>query len=325
MKTRRAVLRSGLLLALLGTPFSLGAQQGRSYRVGIILLGGSYHRAVDGLRDGLKELGLEEGRHLIFHLREVKGDLALVGAAANALEAEKVDLIYTVTSSVTAAAKRVTKSVPIIFYAGNDPVSMGLVESFRKPGGRLTGIYSRFTDLTAKRFELLREMIPGLRRIVTLYRPDSPATPVAIKAIREAAGKLKIELIERPFASVDELRASLSALRPGEADAIYSVDAMVISQAQLVVDIANTKKLATIFSDRETAINGALATYGTSYYAVGRLAAKKVERVLLGANPGDLPVEQLDRLSLVLNLKTANALGLAIPQSVLARADEVIQ
>jgi ABC-type uncharacterized transport system substrate-binding protein len=325
MAATRAALSCLLLLALVAAPFASGAQQARVHRVGIVLLGGSYYRAVDGLRDGLKEMGLEEGKQVVFHVREIKGAVMSAEAAATALETEKVDLIYTVTTSVTAAAKRATKSVPIVFYAGNDPVSMGFVESFRKPGGRLTGIHSRFTDLTAKRFQLLKEMIPGMRRVVMFYRPDSPATPVAVKAIRDAAHNLKFELIERPVASVDALRASLRALRPGEADACYSLDAMVISQAELVVDIARTKKLATIFSDRETAIKGALATYGTSYYAVGRLAAKKVERILLGASPGDLPVEQLDRLYLVVNLKTAKALGVTIPQSVLTRADEVIE
>lgn len=306
-------------------PLAVQAQQMRLYRVGVVFLGGSYALAVDGLRDGLKELGLNEGKHLVLHVREPKGDPSSVEAATRALEAEKVDLIYTVTSSVTAAAKHATRTVPIVFYAGNDPVSMGFIDSFRKPGGRLTGIYSRFTDLTAKRFQLLKEMVPELRRIVTFYRPESPATAVAMKAIREAARDLQVDLLERPFTSVDELRSGLLALRVGEAQAFYSVDAVVISQAPLVVDIANGKKLATIFSDRDTASKGALATYGTSYYAVGRLAAGKVARILQGANPGDLPVEQLDRLYLVINLKTAKALGLVIPQSLLARADEVIQ
>ena len=314
-----------MCLAPLAAPLVAHAQRQRLYRIGVVFLGGSYALAINGLRDGLKELGLEEGRHVVLHVREPKGDASSVETAARALEAEKVDLIYTITSAVTAAAKRATTSVPIVFYGGNDPVSMGFVDSFRKPGGRLTGIYSRFTDLTAKRFQLLKEMVPELRRIAAFYRPESPATAVAIKAIREAARDLQLSLLERQFTSVDELRNGLLALRAGEVQAFYSVDAVVISQAQLVVDIANEKRLATIFSDRDTAAKGALATYGTSYYAVGRLAAGKVARILKGANPGDLPVEQLDRLYLVINLKTARALGLAIPQSLLARADEVIQ
>jgi putative ABC transport system substrate-binding protein len=143
---------------------------------------------------------------------------------------------------------------------------------------------------------------------------------------REAARQLKVELVERPIASVEELRAALRALRPGEVDAIaYVADVMVTSQAELVIETARAKRLPTIFQDKESVAKGALASYGESYYTIGRRSAKHVQQVLLGANPGDLPVEQLDRLHFVINLKTAKALGLTIPQSVLARADEIIE
>ena len=130
------------------------AQQARAYRVGVVFLGGPYIGALDGLREGLKELGMEEGKQIIFHLRDVKGDLKAAAAAAKSLEGEKVDLIYSVTTSVSVVVKEATRAVPIVFYAGNDPVSTGLVKSFAKPGGRVTGIYSRNTSLIAKRLEL---------------------------------------------------------------------------------------------------------------------------------------------------------------------------
>jgi putative tryptophan/tyrosine transport system substrate-binding protein len=142
-----------LILALLAAPLAVEAQQARVYRVGVVLQGGLYFSAIDGLRDGLRELGLEEGKQLVFHVRDGKSDLKSVEAAARSLEGEKVDLIYAVTTSVTLAAKRATKSVPIVFYAGTDPVSVGLIESFRKPGGRLTGIAGQFSGLTGKRLE----------------------------------------------------------------------------------------------------------------------------------------------------------------------------
>ena len=212
-----------------------------------------------------------------------------------------------------------------MFYAGADPVAVGLVESFRKPGGRLTGIHGQFSDLTAKRLELLKEMIPRLRRVVTFYSPDNAAARQSVTMARAAARQLKVELIERPVASVEELRAGLRALRPGEADAFFFVsDAMVNSQEELILDTARAKRLPTMLPYQGSVAKGALASYGESYYAPGRLAAKHVQRVLLGADPGDLPVEQLDRPHFVINLKTAKALGLTIPQSVLARADEVI-
>jgi putative ABC transport system substrate-binding protein len=202
-------------------------------------------------------LGLEEGKQFVFHVRDGKGDLRALEAAARSLEGEKIDLIVAVTTSVTLAVKRATRSVPIVFYTGTDPVSVGLVESFRKPGGRLTGIHGQATGLTAKRLELLKEMIPRLRRVVTFYRPESPAAQQAMKTAREAAGQLKVELLERPVASVEELRTGLRALRPGEADALFYVaDAMVASQAELLVESARAKRLLTMFQERWSVTQG---------------------------------------------------------------------
>jgi len=326
MTVARSALAGIVMLALFIVPLATDGQQNRVYSVGVLLQGGSYSPAVDGLREGLRELGLEEGKQLVLDVRDAKGDLKAVEAAARSLEAEKVDLIYSVTTSVTLAAKRATKRVPIVFFASTDPVALGFIETFRKPGGRLTGIHSQFTDLTGKRLELLKEMIPSLRRVVTFYSPDNPAAQQSIKIARDAASRLKVGLVERRVSSVDELRAGLRALRPGEVDAFFYVsDAMVSSQAELIIETARAKRLPTMLQDLGSVAKGALASYGVSFYTVGRLSAGHVQRVLLGADPRDLPVEQLDRLYFIINLKTAKFLGLNIPQSVLARADEVIQ
>ncbi len=324
MKAPRLVVM--LVFSLLAAPLAVEAQQTHVYRVGVVFLRGSYTQAVDGLRDGLKELGLDEGKQFLLDVHDVEGDLKSVETAARSLEGEKVDLIVAMSTSVTLAAKRATKRVPIVFYAGTDPVSNGLVESFRKPGGRLTGIHRQSTDLTAKRLELLKEMLPSLRRVVTFYNPANPAAQQAVKIARDAAGQLKLELVERPVASVEELRARLRGLRPGEVDAFFHVsDAIVSSQMELIIESARAKRLPTMFQETGSVAKGALAAYGESYYTIGRLSAKYVQRILLGADPGALPVEQLDRVHLVINIKTAKALGLTIPPAVLARADEVIQ
>jgi putative tryptophan/tyrosine transport system substrate-binding protein len=314
-----------VVLTLLAGPLGLEAQQTRVYRVGIVMQGGPYNAAIDGLRDGLKELGLEEGKQLVLQVRDTRGDLKSVEAAARSLEGEKVDLIYAVSTSVTLGTKRATKTVPIVFYAGADPVAAGLVQSFRKPGGRLTGIYG-VTDIIPKRLELLKEMIPSLRRVVTFYSPGNPVAQRSMKMAREAARQLKVELVERPVGSVEELRAGLRALRPGDADAMFYVsDAMVTSQNDAVIEIATAKRLPTMLQEHGAVEKGALASYGGSFYAFGRFSAKHVHRVLLGADPAELPVEQLDRLHLAINLKTAKAIGLTIPPTVLARADELIE
>jgi putative tryptophan/tyrosine transport system substrate-binding protein len=227
---------------------------------------------------------------------------------------------------VTLAARRATSRVPIVFYAGTDPVAAGLVESFRRPGGRLTGIHRQSTDLTAKRLELLKEVMPGARRIVTFYQPDNAAAQRSLKIARDAARRLKLELIERPVGSIEELSAGLRALQPGEVDAFFAVsDAMITSQTRLVIETIKTKNLPAMLQETGSVGQGALAAYGESYYELGRLSAKPVHRVLLGGNPGELPVEQVAKLHFVINLKTAKAMGLTIPPQVLARADEVIQ
>jgi len=298
----------------------------KAYRVGVVLEGGPYYAAIHGLRAGLKELGFEEGKQYILHIRDLKGDLGAVAETARILEREKVDLIYAISTSVSVAVQRATMKIPIVFYAGSDPVDAGLVTSFAKPGGRVTGVHSRNRDLTAKRLEILKAISPKLRHVLTFYDPDNPTAQAYARSAREAAKQLRVELVERPVRSVDDLRSGLREIKPGEVDALFaSLDPMVVSQAQLIVDTAKAKKLPTMFYERTSVAAGGLASYGMSYYAVGQLAAKYVHRVLLGTSPADLPVERSDRFELVINLKTAKALGLTIPQSVLGRADEVIQ
>src|SRR4051812_12903586 len=287
MNRRRFVVAIGSVLAV-----PLGrAQQPRLYRIGVIYRGGPYAAAIDGLRDGLKELRMTEGKQYVTHVRLVSSDLKGVEAAAGALELEKVDVIYTIGTTTTIAVQRATKAVPIVFYAGSDPVALGLIGSYRKPGGRLTGVHSRFSDLTAKRVELLRALIPSLKRIVTFYNPENPVAVRSGKMAGDAARQLNITLVERKVGSVEELRAGLEALRPGEADAfLFLGDGMVISQAEMVLKYANAKKLPAMLTEQTSLNKGGLASYAVSYYVCGRLAAKYVEQIVKGAHPGDLPI-----------------------------------
>jgi putative ABC transport system substrate-binding protein len=324
---RRRAFVAGMAAVMAGPLGARAQQPARVYRVGVVMGGGPYLHAIDGLRDGLKDLGLEERRDFVLHVRDTRGDLKAVEAAAKSLEAEKVDVLYALATSVTLAAKRATSNVPIVFYAGSDPVAFGLVESFRRPGGRLTGIHGQFVaDLAPKRLQLLKEMLPHLRRVVTFYNPNNPAAQASVKLARAAARDLNVDLAERPVTSVEALQVALRALRPEEAEAFFYVaDAMMQSQVRLIIDEARARKLPTMLADAASVSQGALAGYGVSYYAVGRASAKHVQRVLLGAAPSDLPVEQLNRVHFAINLKTARALNLTIPPSLLLRADQVIE
>jgi ABC-type uncharacterized transport system substrate-binding protein len=315
-----------LATVLLTTVSPAEAQQTKVHRVGVLLPGGPLYEAIDGLRDGLRDLGLEEGKQFVLAIRDTKGDAKAAEEAARNLEREKVNLIYTLGTGTTTVAKKATTNIPIVFGMGSDPVTGGIVGSFAKPGGRLTGVHYLVRDLTAKRLEILKEVLPKLSRVVTFYDPRTRVATDAAKLGREEAKRLGFKFIERPVASVEELQKALQALKVGEADAYFYIgDAMVVSQAQLIIDTAKAKKLATMFHEPSLVAKGALASYGQTYHAVGRASAKYVQRVLSGSHPGDLRVETIENIQLAINLQTAKSLGLTIPPNVLARADKVIK
>ena len=321
----RFAVMAGAMLFALCSPAEAG--QAKIYRVGVILQGGGViYTAIDGLREGLKKLGLEEEKHFLLEIRDAKGDLKVVEEAASNLEREKVNLIFAINTSVARVTKGATAEVPIVFCAGADPVTLGLVDSFAKPGGRLTGVHFLATDLTAKRLEILKDIQPKLRRVMTFYNPGNPIAMEAAKLGREEARRLHVEFIERQVSSVKELQAALWALKAGEADAyFYTSDAMMASQAQLIIEMARDKRWPTMFDESFSVAQGGLASYGISYHEAGRLSAKYVQRILTGTNPKDLPVETLHKLELVVNLRTAKQIGLTIPPNVVARADRVIR
>ena len=320
---KSAILLSAMLLALCS---SAAAQQAKVYRVGVIHQGGPYKAVVDGLRDGLRQLGYEEGKQIVLEIRDTKSDPKLVEEAAKTFEQERVNLIYVVTTSAATPVKNVTSKSPIVFAVGSDPVGSGLVQSFGKPGGRLTGVQYSSTDLTGKRLEILKEMLPKLSRVVIIYNPNNRMSVEAATLAREAARQFGVQLVERQATSVEELRQRVGALKAKEVDAYFYIsDAMVLSQAQLVIDMAMSKKLPTMFSEQSLVAMGGLASYGQNFHETGRLSAKYVQKVLTGAPPGDLRVEIVDKFELVINLKTAKQIGLTIPPNVLARADRVIR
>jgi putative tryptophan/tyrosine transport system substrate-binding protein len=304
--------------------FSADAQQAKAYRVGVVTAGGAWYEVIDGLRVGLKQLGLEEGKQYALAIQDTKGDAKAVEEVAKTFEQEKVKLIYTTQTSVTVAAKRVTADIPIVFCAGADPVVLGLVESFARPGGRLTGVFD--SDLTGKRLEILKEIVPKLHRVVTFYNPRNPVASESAKLVRETAGQMGIQLIERHVATVEELQAGVQSLKAGEVDAVFQVaDALTAIQDQLIIDTARVKRLPTMFINHSSVVKGGLASYSVSRQEIGRLSAKYVQRILTGVKPKDLAEEGIDKIALVINLKTAKQIGLTIPPNVLARADKVIK
>jgi len=319
----------GVLTALtIGVrPGSACAQTSGLKRVGVVYQGGPYEPSIDALRDGLRAGGLEEGRDIALLLRNVRGDVAATETAARALESsEKVDVIVAIGTTTALAAKRATTEVPIVFAAGNDPVAAGLVESIAKPGGRLTGFHFATVDLTPKRLEILREIVPKLRRVVTFYDPRTAGAVTSFAAARAAAEKLYIEVVAQQVNSPEELRDHLGTLTLAEADAFFFVsDFLVTVHTPQVIEAANALRLPTMATQLGLVRMGALASYGSDFREYGRLPASYVARILAGTLPRDLPVETINRPTLAINLKTAKALGLTIPVDILLRADEVIE
>jgi ABC-type uncharacterized transport system substrate-binding protein len=305
---------------------STEAQQSKVHRIGVLFPGGPLSHAVDGLRDGLKELGLQEGKQFTLTIRDTKSDAKTAEDAAKGFERENFNLIYALATAVITVAKDSTVKIPIVFCIGSDPVTGKLVDSFAKPGGRLTGVHFLVRDLTAKRLEILKEILPKLGRVVTFYNPDNRVAVEGVTLAREEAKRLGLKLIERQVATIDDLRKGLQALKAGEADAYFFIpDTMVAGQAQLIIDTAKAKKLPTMFQEQSLVAKGGLASYGQSYYEIGRLSAKYVQKILSGTNPRDLRIETFDDVELVINLQTAKQLGLTIPPNVLARANKVIR
>jgi putative ABC transport system substrate-binding protein len=281
---------------------------------------------IEGLRVGLKELGVREGRDVALEVRDAKGDIKAIEETARRFESDGVRLIHCVSTTVTTAVKRATSNVPVVFCAGTDPILTGLVGSFAQPGGRFTGVHYLTTDLTSKRLELLKDLLPKLRRVITLYNPENPTAQASARQARLACAKLGLELIERHARSVPEVRSALGALKAGEADALFMVaDALVASQSQALIDAARSIRMPTMVYESTLANRGALTSYGVDFHEIGRYSANYVQRVLAGARPGDLPVENVTRLSFVLNQRTAHEIGLAIPPAMLTRFDRVIE
>jgi putative ABC transport system substrate-binding protein len=302
------------------------AQQAKVERIGIIYLGEVFVTVVDGLRAGLKELGLQEGKNVTLDIQDLKGDAKLAESVAEKFERDKVRLIFTNASTVTTTAMKATKNVPIVFTVGSDPVALGYVNSFGQPGGRLTGVQYLARDLTGKRLEILKEFLPKVRQVIVFYDPDNSVSAEGAKLGREEAARIKIKLVERHVKSTNELNAALDALKVGEFDAyLYMPDPMVVSQSQRVVDVTRAKKLATMFHDQVVVTRGGLASYGQSYFEIGRRAAKYVQHVLGGKPPAELRVETIEDVELAFNLITAKQIGVTIPPNVLARAKKVVR
>jgi putative ABC transport system substrate-binding protein len=314
------------IIVALGMGTAIAEAQGRPLRIGI--LGPAeeprFSELAGGLKQGLRDYGYSEQAVEILEGKVPRGDRASARAAVEGFIRQRAGMLFVIGSELARAARQVSKEIPIVFITPGDPVASGLVSSLSQPGSNMTAMTFEYPELSGKRLELLKEMVPRIRRVFVLYDPRDASPRQGVTAAREAAPKLGLTLAEREARSREEIERALDHL--GEVDALLAVPGGLTSgHYEQIIRAANTKRLPTMFHARTGTTMEALATYGASDVATARQAARLVDKVLKGAKAGDLPVERPIKLELVINLKTAKAIGLNIPPEVLMRADKVIK
>lgn len=328
MSEKISCLFSAMMLLFLGSAGTEAQQRSPVSRIGILLLesGPSETQTVKGLRDGLKELGYEEGKNILLEIKDAKGNREAIKQQAVELANKKLDLVFTTGTSGTRAAMAATKKVPIVFRHPLDPVALGFVKSLKRPGGNVTGVAALSLDMSEKRLEILKTIVPKLRRIHIFYDANNKYSQGSFAFVQKVAAKLGLEVTEHQIKSSDELKSSVSSIQIGEGDAFYHVpDDLVESQADFIFDTARQRRLPTMFERTDWASKGSLVAYGPSYYQMGRQAAGLVGKILKGEKPENLPVEKANKFDCFINFRTARAIGLSIPPEVLKKADRVIR
>jgi putative tryptophan/tyrosine transport system substrate-binding protein len=273
----------------------------------------------------LHELGWIEGRTVAIEYRWAEGRTERFDEIAAEFVRRKVDVIVTSATAAIVAAKQATSVIPIVFAAAGDPVGTGLVASLARPGGNVTGLSIQQTDVAAKRLELLREFVPGLRRLAILANVDGPAVLLDMREVQTTARPLGLEVVTSEIRRGEDIAPAFETLK-GRADALYvCIDPLVNTHRIRINTLALAARLPTMHASREYVEAAGLMSYGPNFPDLFRRAADFVDKILRGANPADIPVEQPRKFDLVINLTTAKALGLEIPPTLLAIADEVIE
>jgi len=318
-----------LALSLTLAPFAVQGQQAGQSKVGLLFMGTigieATERSGIAVREGLRELGWVENQNIRFWLRYAGGIRDRLDQLAGELVKDKVDVIVTFGTEATRAARRATSSIPIVMAGVGDPLRAGFIASLSRPGGNTTGVSLLNQELWPKRLELIKEVVPASTRVAVVSSPD-PAHTESLKLMLGAAPRLGLELRNVLVSGQGGLDRVFAEIGRGGADIVVVQPSVVLDEmGGRIAQMAKKQRLPSMFAWRQHAEAGGLMSFGAKLYDVQRRAAIYVDKILKGAKPADLPVEQPTKFELVINLKTAKALGLTIPQSVLLRADQVIE
>jgi putative ABC transport system substrate-binding protein len=314
--------------AAVAWPFSVHAQQAAK-RPTIGFLGPNTlsidNQRVSAFVHRLRELGWSEGSNVAIEYRWGEGRKERFAEIANEFVQLKVDIIVTSGTIPVVAAKHATSTIPIVFAAVGDPVGNGLVASLARPGGNVTGLSNQATDLVGKRLDLLREVVPGLRRLAIIANSDSPAAEVEKREAEMMARMVGLQVVISEIRGPEDIAPGFKAIE-GRADAVYVCnDPLVTTNRARIAALASGMRLPAMYNVREFVEASGLMSYGPNFLDLYRRAAEFVDKILRGAKPGDIPVEQPTKFEMLINLKAAKALGLVIPPALLSRADEVIE
>jgi putative ABC transport system substrate-binding protein len=327
------MMRRRELITLLGGtavawPLAARAQQpAKVYRVGFLWDSPAvWPHALEGFRRGLLDLGWVEGQNIVVEYRWAEGRFDRLPEQAEELVRLKVDVIVAPTSIYTAAAKQATSTIPIVFVSHADPIGSGHVASLARPGGNITGFTVMMSETAAKSLELLKEVVPGLARVAVIWDPATPSHQPGLSAVEAVGRALGLRLQTLAVRSATEFDSAFSAMVQERADGVLVLSTpLFIGGERQLAELAMKHKLPTMFGPRENVEAGGLLSYGPDRADVYRRAAAYVDKILKGAKPADLPVQQPTKFQFVINLKTAKALGIEVPPMLLGRADEVIE
>jgi putative ABC transport system substrate-binding protein len=325
MDRRRFLLTS--LAGALAAPLAAEAQQqGKVWRIGLIRGSAPPPAEIEALRQGLRDLGYVERENLIIETRWADGKEERLPSLVAELIRLKVDLIVSSAPAATQAAKKATTTIPIVLVTVADPVAFGFVQSLSRPGGNLTGFAFMHPELSGKRLELLKVAVPKLSRLAVLWNGANPYKAADMKEVQTAANASGVTLQSLPVKGPEDLEGAFGAAKRERADALITLeDPFTIAHRARIVELARTHRLPALYGRRVYVDAGGLMSYGPDPIEQYRRAALYVDRIFKGAKPADLPVEQPTKFEFVIHLKTAKALGLTIPPSLLARADQIIE
>jgi ABC-type uncharacterized transport system substrate-binding protein len=302
------------------------AQKQATPRLGVLLLGAPPNANLDAFVQGLRDLGYVEGKNILIEYRFAEGKADRLPELAMELVRLKVDAIFTTGTPAIFALKQATKTIPIVFFSTSDPIGTGAVASLAHPGGNITGITALASDLWPKRLELLKEIVPKLSRVAMLWNKGNAGMNLEAKATQEVAAPLAVALQDRGVKDPNELDTVFALMIKDRPDGFLALmDPVLNSYQKRVLDFLAQNRLPAVFENRNWVEAGGLISYGANYPDAHRRAATLIDKILKGAKPADLPVEQPTKFELVVNLKTAKQIGLTIPPNVLARADKVIK